>query len=140
MVVSEDGRRVKIPKTSVYARLVRIVVEAYVRSALTDGGTDAPPSRNDVKKLWRELHSRHKEVLGKIAAYANGISQKELENTLDIEAEDLRGRNTGLSRICSRLNVDYPIHQTGYTRDNRRFHLNPDVAKTVLDLVRRERD
>ena len=138
MVILEDGRRTKIPRTSDYAKLVRLVVTAYDRANLTQDGDATPPARNDIKRLWRELHARHKDVLKKIAAYTNGIAQDDLERALDIEAEDLRGRNTGLSRICSRLKIDYPILQTGYMRDNRRFFLPPDVAKTVLELAGRE--
>jgi hypothetical protein len=138
MIIRDGGRKTKIPNGSPYADAIRLLMGGFQAASLQGAGPTAPPARNDIKQLWRELDDRHRNVLKTIAAYTQGILQEDLETKLGIGWEDLRGRNIGLSRICSRLDVEYPIRSTGYNRDNRRFYLDPDVAKTVLDLSKRQ--
>jgi hypothetical protein len=132
MMVIDKHDKQKIPRDNPYAQAIRLLVRGYQNAALEDGSVSAPPSRNDIKRLLREVDDRHREVLEKIAPCRQGVSQEDLETDLGLDAQHLRGRNVGLSRICARLGIEYPIRQSGYTRENRRFFLDPDVAKTVL--------
>ncbi len=136
MHIVDRGQKTHIPSDSPFADIVRSVINAFGTERNSDGPT---PERNDVKNwLWPELREEQKRFLYEVATHPLGVGQKALENALSGGWVGLRGAHNGLARICVRLRMDKPVWETGYNSSNRRYHMSPDAAKTVIKLWKRE--
>ena len=108
---------------------------ALTRTApFDDDGSSPIPERNDIKQLWRELKLSHRRFLYTIARHPTGIAQSDLEKSLGLTWEGLRGVHNGLARIADRLGLDKPVSVVGYNSENRTYHMTPDIAATVKTL------
>lgn len=122
----------------VNSRKAKIIREVMALMAPDDDGARSLPERNDVKRLWPELNPKAQKFVGLIAKHAReGIEQEDVEKRLGLDSNGLKGIHNGLARICKGRGVDNLIETLGYRRDNRRYVMRADVAKTVLKLAGR---
>ena len=140
MIVKTDGKKYIIPRGHPFALAIEALAKDYTlnKGSRAKGGGVEPPERNDVKQLWREISSKHKALLEAVATRPGGASQADLEKALGLQWKDLRGVHNGLARICERLGVEKPVRTTGYNATNRTYLMDPDVAHTVRNLVKRD--
>jgi hypothetical protein len=122
-----DGKLVvELPKND--ARAIRIRAILF----------DQPVAKAPVHVLWDACADAHREVLVAIAK-AGEVAQPVLERAVDVDAMELRGRHSGLARLCKRISVEYPIVSVGGRRESRRFSLRHDVAREVMKLAQTTR-
>ncbi|HYH98163.1 hypothetical protein [Hyalangium sp.] len=140
MKVLINGKRYSIPSTHAFALAIESLAKDYTlnKASRAKGGGDEPPERNDVKQLWRDISSKHKALLRAVAKRPGGASQADLETDLGLQWQELRGVHNGLARICERLGVEKPVRTTGYNATNRTYLMDPDIAHTVRNLVKRD--
>jgi hypothetical protein len=100
----------------------------------TSDSANSVPQRNDVKQLWQELSSGHRQLLREIAKRPTGVAQSDLLKLLGVDWQGLRGVHNGLARICERLGLEKPVRAVGYNATNRRYLMDPDVAATVKNM------
>jgi hypothetical protein len=126
-----------IPVNSKKAKIIR---EVMAMTSPDDDGPGALPERNDVKRLWTELSPKAQGFVGLVAQRAReGINQQDVERRLGLDFNGLKGVHNGLARICKGRGMDNLVETLGYHRNNRRYVMRGDVAKTVVKLVSRKR-
>lgn len=130
MLIKHGRTKYQLSNSSQYvAAIIRLA-----RAATEDINGEPPPSRNDVKQLWRELGKNHQQLLTQVAKRP-GIPQADLEGALGLDWLGLRGVRNGLSRICERVGVEHPVRAMGYNNANRRYTMDSDVAATIKRLT-----
>ena len=130
MKIISGKDRYKIPNDAPFAKAILVLARAFESE-----GVPAPPRRNDVIQLWRELGANHRRLLHEVAKRPGGIPQSDLESALDTDWQGLRGVHNGLARICDGLGFEKPLRTIGYNAENRSYVMDPDVAGTIKSLV-----
>lgn len=122
MKIVDRGLEIEIPDTDPRAEQIR---------ALLLGQNTVSAS---IERLWASCTAAHRSLLLAVATRLE-ISQIDLERELGVNAEELRGRSAGLSKICVRLQMQRPIQSVGGRREVRRFSASRDAASQILRLA-----